>query len=140
MAARAVIAVIAVLTVVANIELGWGWPVALAAGVAVVLVGELAGALVKRQQPRPPSAGKPGDPSPLSPRELEVAVLVARGLTNKEVARRLAIKEQTVGRHLENINKELGIHSRVQLTNWVHDRRLLESPASTEASRPYSQT
>lgn len=47
---------------------------------------------------------------PLSRREREVAVLVARGLTNKEIAGRLFISERTAEGHVEQIRGKLGFH------------------------------
>jgi DNA-binding NarL/FixJ family response regulator len=52
-----------------------------------------------------------------------VAQLVAEGLTNGEIADRLAISAGTVGRHLANIYKRLDIHSRAALTRLVVARR-----------------
>ncbi len=125
MAARSAIALVAVLTAVANLMFGWGWLVALGAAVAVLAAGELAGHLLARRQPAAAAAPAPATGyGPLSRREVEVAVLVAGGLTNKEIARRLYIGEKTVERHLDNINHRLDIHSRVQLTNWMRDRGL----------------
>jgi DNA-binding NarL/FixJ family response regulator len=53
-----------------------------------------------------------GHESALSDRELEVLVLVARGLSNREVARELHIAEATVKRHLANIYEKTGVGSR----------------------------
>jgi len=51
----------------------------------------------------------------LSKREKEVAVLVAQGLSNKEVAKRLSVTERTVKVHLNHIFKKLNIKSRMEL-------------------------
>jgi DNA-binding NarL/FixJ family response regulator len=51
----------------------------------------------------------------LSPREREVGVLVARGLTNKEVARELGLSEGTVKMHVHSIFQKLGAKSRYNL-------------------------
>jgi DNA-binding NarL/FixJ family response regulator len=51
----------------------------------------------------------------LSPRECEVAVLVARGLSNKEVARKLGVNEGTVKIHLHSIFQKIGAKSRYRL-------------------------
>ena len=51
----------------------------------------------------------------LSPREREVALLVARGLTNKEVARELGLCDGTVKIHLHSIFQKLGAKSRYNL-------------------------
>jgi predicted ATPase/DNA-binding SARP family transcriptional activator/DNA-binding CsgD family transcriptional regulator len=58
----------------------------------------------------------------LTHREEEVAVLVAQGLTNRQVAARLVISESTVETHLARIFKKLGLHSRSQLAVWVNAR------------------
>jgi DNA-binding CsgD family transcriptional regulator len=55
----------------------------------------------------------------LRPREREIAMLVAEGLTNGEIAARLGISPSTVGRHLANCYERLGIHSRAALAALV---------------------
>lgn len=55
----------------------------------------------------------------LSRREMEVARLVAEGLTNREIAGRLFISERTVDGHLEHIREKLGVSSRAQVAAWV---------------------
>jgi non-specific serine/threonine protein kinase len=56
---------------------------------------------------------------PLSPREIEVARLIADGATNGETARRLFISERTVETHVASIFSKLGVGSRVQVARWV---------------------
>jgi DNA-binding CsgD family transcriptional regulator/tetratricopeptide (TPR) repeat protein len=63
----------------------------------------------------------------LTPREEEVANLVAKGLTNRQIAARLVISESTTETHLSRIFKKLGLRSRTQLTMWVNDRGLSSS-------------
>jgi pSer/pThr/pTyr-binding forkhead associated (FHA) protein len=58
----------------------------------------------------------------LSAREWEVAVHVARGLTNVEIAKTLGISRRTVATHLERIYERLGIHSRAALAHLVARR------------------
>lgn len=58
-------------------------------------------------------------PTPLTRRETDVAVLVGEGLTNREVARRLAISEWTVVNHMRHIMRKLDCTSRVQIARWV---------------------
>ena len=53
----------------------------------------------------------------LTPREIEIVRLVARGLRNKEIARSLDIVEGTVKIHLNRVYEKLGVHNRVELTN-----------------------
>jgi DNA-binding CsgD family transcriptional regulator/sugar lactone lactonase YvrE len=55
----------------------------------------------------------------LTRREREVAILVAHGLTNREIATRLFISERTAESHVEQIRGKLGFHSRVEIANWV---------------------
>jgi DNA-binding CsgD family transcriptional regulator len=66
----------------------------------------------------------PASDPPLTARELDIARLVAEGLTNRDVADRLGIKPKTVGSHLDNIYARLGISSRAALTRWVLERGL----------------
>jgi DNA-binding CsgD family transcriptional regulator/tetratricopeptide (TPR) repeat protein len=60
----------------------------------------------------------------VSSREREVAVLVARGLTNDEIARHLDISPHTVATHLKRMYERLGFGSRVELTRYVLDNQL----------------
>ena len=54
----------------------------------------------------------------LTGRELEIAGLVAQGLSHREIAGRLVISKRTVDAHVEHIYGKLGVSSRVQLTAW----------------------
>lgn len=54
----------------------------------------------------------------LSHREAEVAELVSKGLSNKEVASQLFVTEKTVKFHLTNIYKKMAVKSRAQLIVW----------------------
>jgi predicted ATPase/DNA-binding CsgD family transcriptional regulator len=67
-----------------------------------------------RPEQRPEMAALP-PPAGLTPRELEIAELVARGLTNRQIAERLVIAERTVESHVERIRVKLGVHSRRQV-------------------------
>ncbi|WP_181780366.1 ATP-binding protein [Pseudonocardia pini] len=59
----------------------------------------------------------PGDAG-LSPREREVAGLVAEGLTNRQIAARLVISQRTAGNHVAHILTKLGFTSRSQIAAW----------------------
>ena len=59
---------------------------------------------------------------PLSPRELEVAGLVARGLTNKDIAARLYLSQRTAQNHVQHILTKLGVSNRTQIATWFHNR------------------
>lgn len=54
----------------------------------------------------------------LSKREAEVAELVSKGLSNKEVADKLFVTEKTIKFHLTNIYRKMSISSRTQLIVW----------------------
>jgi predicted ATPase/DNA-binding CsgD family transcriptional regulator len=58
-------------------------------------------------------------PGPLTTRQLEVARLVADGLTNAQIAARLHLSERTVENHVFNALGALGLHNRVQLATWL---------------------
>ena len=57
--------------------------------------------------------------APLGKRELEVARLVAEGLSNKQIAARLFISDRTVATHVGNILNKLGFNSRAQVASWM---------------------
>jgi DNA-binding CsgD family transcriptional regulator len=57
-------------------------------------------------------------PAALSPREAEVAKLVAEGLTNRQIAQRLVISERTAQNHVQHILTKLGFTTRSQIAAW----------------------
>jgi pimeloyl-ACP methyl ester carboxylesterase/DNA-binding CsgD family transcriptional regulator len=63
----------------------------------------------------------------LTGRELQVAGLVAEGLTNQAIARRLAVAPRTAEAHVENIRRKLQVRSRAQIAAWVTEHRLRPS-------------
>ncbi|MFC0112113.1 ATP-binding protein [Kibdelosporangium aridum] len=69
--------------------------------------------------PRPPTE----HPTPLTRRELEVAELVAEGLTNKQIADRLVIAQRTAEGHVQRVLTKLGFTTRIQLATWITERR-----------------
>ncbi|MBF6176470.1 ATP-binding protein [Nocardia blacklockiae] len=62
------------------------------------------------------------DPVPLTARELEVAGLVAQGMTNRDIAARLVIAHRTADTHVRNILTKLGFTGRAQIGAWVTGR------------------
>jgi two-component system response regulator NreC len=54
----------------------------------------------------------------LTPREQEVLILIAEGLSNPEIAEKLVISVKTVDRHRENIMRKLNLHSRIDLVKY----------------------
>jgi predicted ATPase/DNA-binding NarL/FixJ family response regulator len=68
------------------------------------------------------TAPEPEADTALTRREEEVAVLVAKGFTNRQIATRLGIGERTVESHLEHIRRKLALASRVQVALWAANR------------------
>ncbi len=70
--------------------------------------------------------------STLSARELEILLLMSRGLTNRQIATRLYLAEATVKRHLANVYEKMGVHSRGEATRkaltdeWITIRDVTE--------------
>lgn len=72
------------------------------------------------------SGSAAGDPiETLSPRELEVLRLIARGRTDREIAESLVLSTHTVHRHVANIRTKLGVPSRAAAAAWAGDRGLI---------------
>ena len=66
-------------------------------------------------------------PAPaLTTRELEVLKLVAKGMSNREVADALYISENTVKNHVRNILEKLHLHSRMEAVMYAVRKRLLD--------------
>lgn len=105
-------------------------------GVQVVARGEqlLAPAITKRLVERfvrlpPPSTGVPAALSELSGRELDVLRLVARGLSNAEIAGTLVIGEATVKTHVARLLAKLQLRDRVQAVVAAYECGLVEPGA-----------
>jgi len=65
----------------------------------------------------------------LTPREHQVAELIGRGLTNRDIAGELVIAQRTAEGHVENILAKLGFRSRSQVASWVSRRIETGNPA-----------
>jgi predicted ATPase/DNA-binding CsgD family transcriptional regulator len=76
-------------------------------------------ALDEKKAARPAGPPKATSGMPLSKRELEIAELVAQGLSNKEIATRAFLSERTIETHVSNILDKLGVNSRVEISTWV---------------------
>ena len=73
------------------------------------------------------SSEKPQVPAPrLTDREMEVLKLVAQGLNNRDIAKRLFISENTVKNHIRNILEKLHLHSRMEAVVYAVREKLLE--------------
>jgi DNA-binding CsgD family transcriptional regulator len=66
----------------------------------------------------------------LTPRELQVASLVAQGRSSREIAEALVISERTAESHVEHIRAKLGVHSRAEIAAWATARGLQGDPAT----------
>ena len=113
-------------------------PEQLIAAVRIVAAGDalLSPAITKRvikQFTRTPRPNPPKEFDELTAREQETLRLIADGLSNAEIARRLFISETTVKTHVTHILQKLGLHDRVQAIVLAHQTGLFET--STPAQR-----
>jgi ATP/maltotriose-dependent transcriptional regulator MalT len=76
-----------------------------------------------RHHPARPESGAP----PLTQREREIATLIARGLTNRAIAKQLVITERTAETHVSNILGKLGLDTRSQIAIWAVAHRLVQA-------------
>ena len=72
---------------------------------------------------KPPTYEEPA--GNLSRREREVAVLIVRGLTNRQISEELSISERTAGNHVASILRKQHLHSRTQIATWTTEQGLL---------------
>jgi HD-GYP domain-containing protein (c-di-GMP phosphodiesterase class II) len=71
-----------------------------------------------------PTARRPSRPDGLTPREVEVLGLVARGASNREIAARLVISEKTARNHVERIYAKVGVSNRIGASMYALDHGL----------------
>jgi DNA-binding NarL/FixJ family response regulator len=74
---------------------------------------------------RGPAPGANGSDLGLSERELEVCRLVARGLSNREIAAQLFVSEATVKTHVAHVLSRLGLRDRVQVTVFAYEHGIV---------------
>jgi len=71
----------------------------------------------------------------LTPRELEVVKMVVAGYSNREIAGKLGVSEQTVKHHLTSAFNKLGVYNRLELALFAVDHRLVGEETPSEALR-----
>ncbi len=109
-------------------------PDSLLRAVRAVAAGEIAAAPWLTAVVRMSVDSRDPDRSPraITPRELEVIALVAKGLGNKQIGRRLGIREQTVKNHVTRAMEKLGLTSRLEV-GLLASRMNLELTSDTDS-------
>jgi DNA-binding NarL/FixJ family response regulator len=87
---------------------------------------------------RGPRAATSANPAGLTARELQILPLLADGLTNAEIARRLVRSEKTVDHHISAILRKLDVHSRAEAAAAASRLGLVRQDASTRPGPPPS--
>jgi DNA-binding NarL/FixJ family response regulator len=86
--------------------------------------------LERLSEPEPqPSPGPEEQPDGLTARETEVLVLIAEGLTNQEIARKLHVSTATVKTHINNLFAKTGPKDRAQAVRYAYGKGLVRPPA-----------
>jgi len=76
----------------------------------------------------PPRDTSPAHPSDLTNREVEIVQQLMRGASNREIARRLIISENTVKNHVRNVLSKLHLRSRREIANYARDHGMTPPP------------
>lgn len=95
--------------------------------------GTLAGALTKRvlselvsrRQTQPVTAARASEL--LTPRELDILLLLAQGMSNEEIARSLVVEVSTVKSHLARMMPKLGVRSRLHAAVWAYQNGVVDT-------------
>ena len=95
------------------------------AGGVDVLPPEMTGSLFSQIAREAVAKGRPLllDSVRMTPREREVIALIAEGMSNKEIAKRLHIATHTVKSHVRNIMEKLTLHTRLQIAAYAHGQK-----------------
>jgi DNA-binding NarL/FixJ family response regulator len=94
--------------------------------------------LIEDYARRPPTRERPAVLGELTPRELEVLRLLARGLSNADIARELVLGDATVKTHIARIFAKLDLHDRAQAVVLAYETGLVQpgTPAPTGNAKP----
>ena len=92
-----------------------------AAGDALLAPGVTRRLLAEFVRGRPPTPATGAATAPLTPRERDTLELLARGLSNAEIAERLVVSEHTVKTHVGNVLAKLGLRDRVHAVIWAYE-------------------
>jgi predicted ATPase/DNA-binding SARP family transcriptional activator/DNA-binding CsgD family transcriptional regulator len=105
------------------------WETKLEEGRAMTLEEAMGYALSEEEDVAPssptPEQSSSEQPAALTRREEEVAALVARGLTNRQIASDLHLSERTVENHVSKILRKLDLTSRTEIAAWATEQRLI---------------
>jgi DNA-binding NarL/FixJ family response regulator len=82
--------------------------------------------VVTRRQTQPVTAGRASEL--LTPRELDIVLLLAQGMSNDEIAQELVLEVSTIKSHLARILPKLGVRSRLQAAVWAYQNRIVDLP------------
>ena len=113
-------------------------PEDLVAAVRVVAAGDgliaptITKRLIEQFARAAPASTPPPELESLTPRELEVLTLVARGLSNREIAEELVLSEATVKTHVKRILAKLGVRDRVQVVVLAYESGVVAPGDSAE--------
>jgi predicted ATPase/DNA-binding CsgD family transcriptional regulator len=98
--------------------LGEGYQAAVERGGVLSLEAAI-GYAARRTPETAHEAAATAPPSPLTPRERQTARLIARGMSNREIAEALVVSQRTAEAHVEHILSKLGFNSRAQIAAWA---------------------
>jgi DNA-binding NarL/FixJ family response regulator len=91
---------------------------------ADALTKRVLGELVSRRQTQPVTAARATEL--LTPRELDILLLLAEGMSNEEIARTLVVEVSTVKSHLARMLPKLGVRSRLHAAVWAYQNGVVQ--------------